>query len=195
MLSSNTCVSDDPARGGCEFSRFFLTTPSDLIEDGLYKVLAFAAYPAAKHRKVSLMLLAMSLGATDVTHSIEKTWPEFAACGGWGCQACRLSRTRRPIVGQRRLGELQIRLQRVARTNPPLKSCLVFRCSCRAVSSPIGTRVIRGHDGVNTGTCAAQSVHAKLLAESPALLCLCSGVRATVSASLNRKILRKNGYV
>lgn len=78
MLSSNTCVSDDPARGGCEFSRFFLTTPSDLIEDGLYKVLAFAAYPAAKHRKVSLMLLAMSLGATDVTHSIENSLKDVA---------------------------------------------------------------------------------------------------------------------
>ena len=54
---------NDLALGGCEFSRFFTTTPQDLINDGLYKALAFAAYPGAKHRAVSMALLAKALGA------------------------------------------------------------------------------------------------------------------------------------
>ena len=33
----------DEARGGCEFARFFQSTPQDLIEDGLYRNIAIAA--------------------------------------------------------------------------------------------------------------------------------------------------------
>jgi hypothetical protein len=53
---------NDPALGGCEFARFFSTTPQDLIDDGLYKALAFACYPG-EHHAVSMALLAKALGA------------------------------------------------------------------------------------------------------------------------------------
>ena len=48
--------------GGCQFSRFFQTTPQDLIDDGLYKAIAIAIHPGA-HRAVSLSLVAMACGA------------------------------------------------------------------------------------------------------------------------------------
>jgi len=53
---------NDDKRGGCEFVRFFSTTPNDLISGGLYKALAFACYPGL-HRAVSMALLAKALGA------------------------------------------------------------------------------------------------------------------------------------
>ena len=43
--------------------RFFETTPSDLIRDGLYKDLALALM-CGRHRDVSIALLAKKLGAT-----------------------------------------------------------------------------------------------------------------------------------
>uniref|UniRef100_A0A0D3KZR9 Uncharacterized protein n=2 Tax=Emiliania huxleyi TaxID=2903 RepID=A0A0D3KZR9_EMIH1 len=52
-----------PALGGCQFSKFFETTPQELIAGGLYKDLAKSCFPG-RHRKVSLVLLAKSLGAT-----------------------------------------------------------------------------------------------------------------------------------
>ncbi|EOD06896.1 hypothetical protein EMIHUDRAFT_453350 [Emiliania huxleyi CCMP1516] len=54
---------NDPALGGCQFSRFFEVTPQELIAGGLYKDLAKSCFPG-HHRKVSLVLLAKSLGAT-----------------------------------------------------------------------------------------------------------------------------------
>ncbi|EOD07115.1 hypothetical protein EMIHUDRAFT_448489 [Emiliania huxleyi CCMP1516] len=54
---------NDPALGGCQFSRFFEVTPQELIAGGLYKDLAKSCFPG-RHRKVSLVLLAKSLGAT-----------------------------------------------------------------------------------------------------------------------------------
>ena len=55
---------NDPERGGCEFGRFFGTTPQDLIDDGLYsQELALAAYPGKDHRAVSLALCAKALDA------------------------------------------------------------------------------------------------------------------------------------
>ena len=47
---------NDEADGGCEFARFFETTPQDLIADGLYKALAYAWYPDP-FRQVSLALV------------------------------------------------------------------------------------------------------------------------------------------
>ena len=35
----------DPERGGCEFNRFFETTPQELINDGLYRDLARTFLP------------------------------------------------------------------------------------------------------------------------------------------------------
>ena len=53
---------NDMANGGCEFARFFSTTPQDLIADGLYKALALAYYPG-HFRPVSIALVAKKLGA------------------------------------------------------------------------------------------------------------------------------------
>ena len=55
---------NDEARDGCPFSRFFETTPKDLIQDGLYKALALAWYPGA-FRPVSVSLVAAALGASS----------------------------------------------------------------------------------------------------------------------------------
>ena len=52
----------DPARGGCEFAKFFKTTPEDLLADGLYSKIANALHPGP-HRDVSFALCAKSLGA------------------------------------------------------------------------------------------------------------------------------------
>ena len=53
---------NEPARGGCEFARFFETTPGDLITDGLYKALALALYSGPLW-PVSVALVAKALGA------------------------------------------------------------------------------------------------------------------------------------
>ena len=55
---------NDMRNGGCEFVRFFSTTPQDLIVDGLYKALALAYYPG-HFRPVSLALVAKKLGAVS----------------------------------------------------------------------------------------------------------------------------------
>jgi hypothetical protein len=55
---------NDMDNGGCEFSRFFATTPQDLIADGLYKALALAYYPG-HFRPVSIALIAKKLGAVN----------------------------------------------------------------------------------------------------------------------------------
>ena len=54
---------NDPQRGGCAFERFFQTTSGDLINSGLYKPLAFAAYAGDDHRAVGTALIARALGA------------------------------------------------------------------------------------------------------------------------------------
>ena len=56
----------DEAKGGCEFSRFFDTTPRDLIINGVYKTLATGLAPGGitgEHRAVSIALIAKSMGA------------------------------------------------------------------------------------------------------------------------------------
>lgn len=52
---------NDPQRGGCEFARFFQTTPEDLLADGIFKDLAIAFYPGP-HRDVSSALFAKAIG-------------------------------------------------------------------------------------------------------------------------------------
>ena len=64
---------NDMALGGCEFSRFFTTTPQDLINDGLYNALAFAAYPGATHRAASVALLAKAFGAVSSHTNTDKS--------------------------------------------------------------------------------------------------------------------------
>jgi len=66
---------NDAERGGCPFSRFFETTPQELIAAGLYRDLAIACFPGL-HREVSLSLLAKAIGAvqwTQGTVSIRRT--------------------------------------------------------------------------------------------------------------------------
>ena len=60
---------NDPAKGGCEFGRFFETTPGDLIAGGLYKALALASYPGA-FWPVSVALVAQALGASESRLSV-----------------------------------------------------------------------------------------------------------------------------
>ena len=36
---------EDKERGGCDFTRFFAQTPTDLIDDGLYSDIATAFHP------------------------------------------------------------------------------------------------------------------------------------------------------
>jgi len=55
---------NDEAAGGCEFARFFESTPQDLIADGLYKALAYAWYPDP-FRQVSVALVALAFGAEE----------------------------------------------------------------------------------------------------------------------------------
>ena len=55
---------NDEAAGGCEFARFFETTPQDLISDGLYSALAYAWYPDP-FRQVSVALVAQAFGADE----------------------------------------------------------------------------------------------------------------------------------
>ena len=57
---------NDVARGGCIFGRFFQTTPSDLIADGLYKTIATAMH-SGPHREVSHALAARALGAKPLS--------------------------------------------------------------------------------------------------------------------------------
>ena len=59
---------NDMANGGCEFSRFFETTPSHLIHDGLYSALALAYYPG-HCRLTTLYLVAKALGAKPLRAS------------------------------------------------------------------------------------------------------------------------------
>ena len=48
-----------------QFGQFFVSTPQDLIQDGLYKALALALYPPP-FNKVSCCLVARALGAIDM---------------------------------------------------------------------------------------------------------------------------------
>jgi len=52
-------------RDGCEFAHFFGTTPSDLIDGGLYATIAVAFMPSRAHRRVSYALCGKLLGATN----------------------------------------------------------------------------------------------------------------------------------
>ena len=68
MMSSDRPIvmlhENDMQNGGCDFGRFFATTPQDVIASGLYKALALAYYPGP-FRKVSLTLAAKKLGAVS----------------------------------------------------------------------------------------------------------------------------------
>ena len=80
----------DVGRGGCEFGRFFETTPGDLIQDGLYKSIAVDLM-SGLFWPVSVALVARALGAVDARHGLKERFhtstavppePEFGAGGG-----------------------------------------------------------------------------------------------------------------
>jgi len=62
---------NDAERGGCPFSRFFETTPPQLVEGGLYKTLAQPLY-SGEHRTVGLKMLAIALGAEEVQGAVSQ---------------------------------------------------------------------------------------------------------------------------
>ena len=64
---------NDMANGGCEFARFFSTTPQDLIADGLYRSLALAYCPG-HFRPVSIALVAKKLGAAAYRQGLHAWW-------------------------------------------------------------------------------------------------------------------------
>lgn len=60
----------DPEKGGCQFERFFSTTPPDLIRNGLYKALAIACFAGELDRQGSLATIAkLGLGFCDTKTS------------------------------------------------------------------------------------------------------------------------------
>ena len=78
---------NDRRRGGCEFARFFETTPGDLITDGLFTALALALYPGP-FWPVSVALVAKALGSEPVGRrgfvTAGAVRPEVAGGGGGG---------------------------------------------------------------------------------------------------------------
>jgi hypothetical protein len=56
----------DGERDGCAFSRFFESTPCELIDSGLYNTLAEPFVSGKNHRKLSYKLLAKKLGAVEI---------------------------------------------------------------------------------------------------------------------------------
>ena len=55
----------DPQRQRCEFDRFLMVTPADLLAEGIYKQLSIPMYHGP-HRQVSLALAAKELGAVHL---------------------------------------------------------------------------------------------------------------------------------
>ena len=68
----------DARRGGCEFDRFFETTPQDLIQRGLYKTVAITLCPGA-FWPVSVALMARALGAINAGCGAEQRFRTAAA--------------------------------------------------------------------------------------------------------------------
>jgi len=59
----------DLTRDGCEFGRFFQSTPQFLIDDGIYQQLAFTWFEPP-HREISVALTAKKLGAEQVKKTL-----------------------------------------------------------------------------------------------------------------------------
>ena len=53
---------NDVHRGGCSFARFFQTTPTALLDNGIYSDIAIAMH-AEPYREVSFLLAARAIGA------------------------------------------------------------------------------------------------------------------------------------
>ena len=83
----------DERRGGCEFGRFFETTPGDLIQEGLYKAIA-VALESGVFWPVSVALVARTLGATNARRGLKERFhtstavaPEATPSGGFDLPA------------------------------------------------------------------------------------------------------------
>lgn len=68
----------DQERGGCEFSTFFITTPHDLVDGGLYRPLA-VTFVSGEARKVSYVLLAKGIGAQIRKGSVLRRSPGWSS--------------------------------------------------------------------------------------------------------------------
>jgi len=66
------CHETDPDKGGCEFVRFFATTPQELISAGIYKPLAVYMARGAEYREISHAMLAQKLGGKEPPKSMHK---------------------------------------------------------------------------------------------------------------------------
>jgi len=59
---------NDPARDGCDFNRFFVTTPPELINSGLYSKLAIPCHKEP-YRQISLSMVAKAIGCITFEES------------------------------------------------------------------------------------------------------------------------------
>jgi len=146
---------NDMDNGGCEFGRFFETTPQDLISGGLYKALAFAAYPGA-FCPVSVALVAQALGATATRRSRKDAVPSSLARG----------RPERVAVVAPQAQARPCRRDRVRRRPPPRAAMPAgwSRCRCRCArtratrrtpSRARCSRCTRGATSTSTATSCA----------------------------------------
>jgi len=63
----------DLHRDGCEFAKFFQTTPASLIKAGIYGKMAIAFHRDKQYRAVSYVLTAKALGATPTKSTTKST--------------------------------------------------------------------------------------------------------------------------
>ena len=68
---------NDANKGGCEFGTFFATTPSALIDEGIFNDIAIALH-TSPHRSVSLGLVAQALGAVKKS-SLDRASRRFSS--------------------------------------------------------------------------------------------------------------------
>ena len=65
---------NSPAHGGCEFARFFHSTPDDLIDSGLFNDIAVALYTSEEELAVSRAFVRMALrGKGDDPFDVKQT--------------------------------------------------------------------------------------------------------------------------
>ena len=92
---------NDMKNGGCDFARFFSTTPQDLIAGGLYKALAVAYYPGL-FRPVSITQVAKNLGAVGGARSWRSSL-HFGSAQKGGVEMAQVFQSQRSLRSSQRL--------------------------------------------------------------------------------------------
>jgi len=114
---------NDPDKNGCQFERFFTTTPTSLIQDGLYKQLALPLFPGVQDRKGSLAMIAkIGLGLKDVPqHLINARRPRgsLRISNGDGAHPSRV-RFGHMIESLRSAWQIRLQLGKVRSGPPPI---------------------------------------------------------------------------